>query len=300
MTLSDLLAAPLVVGEPDVAGPLAVFPVFGPPPRLEYRSFAEASAAGARVAERPEGASVNDLVVDNPLSVAVLLYEGEELLGAQQNRVLDVSVLVAAGARVDVPVSCVEAGRWDGDRHDEAFAPAPQAAYPALRRVKNLQATHSPVSRSVQSEVWREVGEKAARMEVASPTGAMHDVFERRRRDVAELAGAIRRRDGQTGMVVAVGGTVGVCDVVSRADVFAALHGRLVQGYALDALEAPDGPPPPAVVARAVLHRACRARLTARPSADLGDDARFAEPDLHGSALVHDGELVALSAFATG
>jgi hypothetical protein len=43
------------------------------------------------------GASVNDLLVLNPTDVDVLLYEGEEVLGAQQNRTFDVSVLVPAG-----------------------------------------------------------------------------------------------------------------------------------------------------------------------------------------------------------
>ena len=40
-----------------------------------------------------------ELVVENPLAERVLLYDGEELLGAKQNRILDVSVLVAAKSR---------------------------------------------------------------------------------------------------------------------------------------------------------------------------------------------------------
>ena len=35
-TLADFLAAPLRVGDPDVHGPLAVFPLFGPGARFEY------------------------------------------------------------------------------------------------------------------------------------------------------------------------------------------------------------------------------------------------------------------------
>jgi len=52
-SLSDLLE--VRVGEPDVAGRLAVFPLFGPAPRLEYVSFAEARAAGAAVRYPPHG-----------------------------------------------------------------------------------------------------------------------------------------------------------------------------------------------------------------------------------------------------
>src|SRR3954470_15261884 len=142
-TTFDHLDAPLRVGDPDVAGPLAVFPVFGGEPRLAYRSFAQAAALGASVTELPGGASVNDLLVHNPTSLALLLYEGEEVLGAQQNRTFDVSVLVPAGSKVHVPVSCVEAARWDGARHAEAFRPAPQTAYPELRRLKNQHVRRS-------------------------------------------------------------------------------------------------------------------------------------------------------------
>src|SRR3954463_4944524 len=128
----------LHVQNPDVAGPLAVFPlVAATPPTLRYRPFA---AGGVTLKELAEGASVNDLVVLNPLGVPVLLYEGEEVLGAQQNRTFDVSVLVAAGSELRVPVSCVEHGRGAGSRHNESFSPAPQAAYPELRKLKNRQA----------------------------------------------------------------------------------------------------------------------------------------------------------------
>ena len=101
-TLQDHLSEPLRVGAPDVHGPLAVFPVFGPPPASTTcpspRPVARRGDQGAR-----GGASVNDLLVVNGGSSAVLLYEGEEVLGAQQNRTFDVSVLVPAGATLACP-----------------------------------------------------------------------------------------------------------------------------------------------------------------------------------------------------
>ena len=108
----------------------------GRAPRAEYLPFAAARAQGFRIGELQAGASVNDLLVENPTDSNVLLYEGEEVLGAQQNRTFDISVLVGAGSKLHVPVSCVEAGRWDGARHAEDFEAAPQTAYPELRRQK--------------------------------------------------------------------------------------------------------------------------------------------------------------------
>ena len=59
-----------------------------------------------------KGGSVPDLLVENRGDVRVLFLEGEELIGAKQNRILNTSVLVAAHTKVKIPVSCVERGRW--------------------------------------------------------------------------------------------------------------------------------------------------------------------------------------------
>ena len=49
--MHHLLGEPLRVGEPDVAGALAVFPVFGPEPRQEYVPFAQGRERGVRIHE---------------------------------------------------------------------------------------------------------------------------------------------------------------------------------------------------------------------------------------------------------
>jgi hypothetical protein len=291
----------LRVGEPDIAGPLAVYPVFAPAAGLEYRSFAEAIALGAGIHELEPAPSVNDVIVHNPLDVGVLLYEGEEIQGAQQDRTLDRSVLIPPASRLQVPVSCVEHGRWDGDRHGEAFTPAPQTAFPELRRAKSRAARASGVGRAEQGEVWRLVGEKADRHGVSSATGAMRDVFETRRSAVDELRAQIERRDGQVGAVAAVGGELCVVDVVGRADVFAALHGPLVTGYALDAAEQRSDAVPPAAPGIEAVQLFLAAALAAagRDSTALGTGRHtaFANAVVEGTRLQAEGELVALTAF---
>jgi ARG/rhodanese/phosphatase superfamily protein len=303
-TLADFLAAPLRVGEPDVHGALAVFPVFGPPPIREYVAFAEGIARGLLVKELDGRASVNDLLVLNPTDVDVLIYEGEEVLGAQQNRTFDVSVLVAAGRTLRVPVSCVEHGRWDGARHGEIFGPAPHAAYPSLRAMKNRAARVRVVSgadaRADQGAVWDEVAAKAERMEVASSTGAMHDIYEHGRDRLRAFGSAVALRPGQTGALAAIGGRLTVLDHVSRPDAFATLHAPLVQGYALDALEARDADPPAPALddAKAFVASLAAARVTRHDGIGLGCDTRFATAVATGAGLVAGDELVQLTAFA--
>ena len=296
----------LTLADPTVVGSLTVFPLLADtPPALHYVSFAEAVQRGATVTELAGEASVNDLHVHNPLDVPVLLYEGEEVLGAQQNRTFDISVLVAARSELRVPVSCVEHGRWDGKRHAEPFAPAPQAAYPALRRAKNEQARTQVAAggeaRAAQGAVWAEVAAKAARHGVDSETDALHDVYESRRGQLGEIAGAVPCVEGQVGALAAIGGRFVVLDHVSRPAAWSALHGPIVQGYALDALEAmTDLAPtsPAAEDAQEFVELLLHVPLTPERTVGLGESVRFVFGGLAGSGVAVDGEIVALTAFA--
>jgi hypothetical protein len=299
----DFVSDAIRLGEPDVCGALAVFPLFGPAATLSYLAFSQAITHGLAVKELDSGASVNDLFVLNPTDKNVLLYEGEEVLGAQQNRTFDVSILVAAGARVRVPVSCVEHGRWDGARSAESFAPAPQTAYPELRRLKNRQARVAVLQnlepRASQGAVWAEVAHKSERMATQSQTGAMHDIYDGRREQLTAFRETVRLHDDQAGALVCIAGEPAVIDYVSRPDAFAALHGPLLQGYGLDALEADvtDADADPAV-AQTFLDAALGARVSQRDGISMGVEIRFTDPTVGGAGLVVGQELVQLTAFA--
>lgn len=190
--------------------------------------------------------------MQNGCNKPVLLYEGEELLGAQQNRVLDISILVDAESKTQIPVSCVEAGRWDGRRHRERFRPSPQAADPDLRRKKHRMARERLAvggeARANQGQVWDEVSERMASLRVESRSEAMDDIYRSRRDQLTELRRPIRRHDRQCGAVVAIAGQIAILDFVGRNDVWSHLHPALLEGYALDALRSGDAnetPKPP-------------------------------------------------------
>ena len=282
------------LGEPQVAGPLAVFPVFGPPARLEYRAFVQAVELGALVKELESAASVSRLLVDNPTDLPLLLYEGEEVLGAQQNRIFDRSILVPAAARLEVSVSCVEQGRWDNRRHGEPMHPSPQAADPSLRRRKRHAIDRH--GNSAPGEVWAHVAGRRAGHGVASPSAAMSDLYDGRRNDLADISRAVHHVDGQIGALACVAGVPVALDLVSRSDVFAALLGPLAQGYALDALGAGEAVARTAPAAE-FLYSALAAGRRRRPGVGMGRVFDLDEPALVGAGLEHDDELVHLSAF---
>ena len=104
---------PFELGDPAAFGGLALVPLF-PAPSLGSTTsvLTRRSDRGLAVTEVDEAGSVSNLFVSNPLDVNVLLFEGEELVGAKQNRILDRTILIQAKSKTPVPVSCVERGRW--------------------------------------------------------------------------------------------------------------------------------------------------------------------------------------------
>jgi hypothetical protein len=299
-----------LLGEPTIAGPLALWPVFGPAPHLSYRSLGQATGHGAFVAEVADGAEVNQVRVCNASDAALLLYEGELILGAQQNRTIDQPVLVAAGADLAVPVSCVEQGRWDDAFHAEHFTPSKHSVHPALRHAKratsNARAAAGAPARPDQGEVWAGVADELDAHAVASPTHTFSDVFAAQRDELDRLVGRVAACDGQVGVVVQLGGQPIALDLVSRADVFADLLPRLAQGYALQALRAlragtVSGEPSPGradAFFELVLGRGGDERR--QPTPGLGEAFVPARAGIEGCGLRVDGELVALSAFPVG
>src|SRR5215210_1487955 len=261
---------PFDLGEPRSFAGLTVFPLFASEPAgLEYVGLDEAASCGLAVTEVDEAGSVPFLRLVSPLKQRVLLYEGEELVGARQNRILEKTILVAAGAKLDIPVACVEAGRWS--YRSRRFAPAPRAAYPELRRHK-----HVGVGVLNQAEVWNNVAAKSARLESFSPTAAQEAMYIDRGASLDEYAQALPRADGQSGALIAIAGEVVCLDYVSRSDVFAGLYLKLLRGYALDALERPLE----RRVAKATVDRflagVAQAKRAEQPAVGLGRELRFA------------------------
>ena len=287
---------PIQLGEPVERRGVVVAPLFPRlKPRAEYVTLEEALPLGFRVAEVDAAGSVPELAVANPLDSNVLLYDGEELLGAKQNRILNVTVLVAARSETRIPVSCVEEGRWHA--RSSSFSAAQHAAYPELRLRKAERLSASPLDPgAAQGEVWQALSEKAGRMGVHSPTGAQADVFAARERALGAWRDAFPLQPGQSGALLALGDRL-CLDYVSRPEAFARLYPKLLEGYLLDALEAVDSRPSRDL--DAFLAAIAAGALARRPSAGLGDDVRLRGEHTVGSGLEVDGELLQLCAFST-
>jgi hypothetical protein len=295
-TLRSLLTA-----EPVSHGALTMIPLVTPLGSDPDWLTLDEAGDQVRIAEVSEGGSVPDLTLTSAAAKLVLVLDGEELIGAKQNRVLNTTVLVAAGATLRIPVSCVEQGRWhDRSRH---LAPSDTSLYASLRGKKAAWVTRSVRAgrghRSDQVGLWTDLAAKDADHEVASPTGAMRDFYSRYEDEMAAGRRALSARPGQVGALVYLAGRWAGLDLLAGPRLFARAWERLATGYLADGIgRAPGSRLAPSP--RTVLRRLAGCPAEAAPAVGLGHEYRLIGPDASGAVLVLDDLVAHLMAFPDG
>jgi hypothetical protein len=222
--------------EPRTQGSLRVVPLVGRSSAdPSYRLFDAETAKKVKVSEVDQSGSVPNIKVANELDELLLLIDGQELLGAKQNRILNTDVLIASHKEIVIPVSCVEQGRW-GYR-SRGFSPG-KMAYGSSRANK-LKAVHRALRaklghRADQGEVWEDVQDMICRLESPSPTMALSDVYKHREKDLAELRAAFELPPETIGIAVYLGKRFLGFDIFDRAQTFRHYWESLIDSYGLD------------------------------------------------------------------
>lgn len=304
-TVAETLA-PLTLGPEITIDNLVMLPLIGAPGVSEptYLTLDDSMAAGwTMVTEVSEQGRVPELKVVNGGPKPTLIIDGEELLGAKQNRIVNLTILVPAASELTIPVSCVEAGRWAS--RSRGFAAAPRTQYASGRAKRMEQVTRSIMSSgarmSDQSQVWADIAEKSHRMRATSPTSAMEAIFRRHGESIDRFVETCRPTQGQVGALFAIGGRIAGLELFDSAVTCHKLLAKIVRSYAIDALDriddaASEGAPLREAAAR-FLAAVAASDSTSAPAVGIGTDVRLTGAGLTGGALVVDGAVVHASVF---
>jgi hypothetical protein len=242
-------------GAPVRDGALCILPLRGTVSvDARYVLLEQAITRGRMViTEVNEAGSVPYLQAVNKGPWPVLIFDGEELVGAKQNRIANATILVDVGKTV-LPVSCVEQGRWS--HRSQAFDSGSYVSHVSLRQAKERQvrasmAAEAPLAaaaqqvratryRSDQGRVWAEVARSSRSLGVDSPTMAMADTHKAGGDDLDRTLQALSLEklgpvDEVVGVIVFVGGRFVCLDLLQPAKRFALIYPKLLRGYALEA-----------------------------------------------------------------
>ncbi len=285
---------------------LTLFPLMRqgiPVQELDYLLLEDGIAQGkVRVTELQAGGFVPELRLENTADLPVLLVDGEELVGAKQNRVLNLTILAPAKHTTVIPVSCVEAGRWSMESSD--LEPADHMMYSGIRAKRVLQVTQSmrfsASHASDQRAVWRDIAAKAVRLEAMSPTSAMSAIYQRYASSVEEFTRAFTCESRQCGVAFAIGERILGLDIFDHPEIMRRFFQKLVRSYALDALDAAAGTNEPVSAEKlsAFVAQIGAAQSYSEQALGLGKDVRLNGAEISGAALWAQERYMHICAFA--
>ncbi len=295
----------LELGDIQIFKNMATVPLYIPVEEgPEYLTLQEAlDQQVLKITELDESGSVPELKVTNTSAQYVLLLDGEELMGAKQNRVLNTTILLKPNSETVIPVSCTEQGRWAYSSAE--FSSSGHIMAQCLRS-RQVRSVHSNLRQmrghqSDQGEVWAGIRKLSADAEVASPTGAMRDVYESKASLLADYEKTFESIPKQQGILVMINGEVVGFDILSRASAYQKLHSKLIKSYAMDAMhqqtETEPHSTPSISKARAFLEATTDCTAQVYPSIGYGDDHRFEGKTMVGSALVANESVIHIAFF---
>ena len=271
----------------------------------EYLTLQEALDNGhLTVTEVDQAGSVPDLKVINNSQFYVLILDGQELVGAKQNRVLNTTVLVDKDTELTIPVSCTEQGRWSYSTEkfseSESFLPRSiqmskmASVSDSLRRMRS--------HRSNQSQVWNDINRYHREAGTASPTGAMIDAYRSRENEIEDRLKLFEVSNLHNGCLVFINDEVIGMDVLSRPEAYSKLSKKLLRSYAMEAIrtESQKGGQVDIEKARQFITEAQKCSEERFKSAGLGEDFRFDSQQIIGSALIYIGYIMHTAFFNRG
>ena len=267
-----------------------------------YLTMKEAIESGLlTVTEVSEGGHVPELKVINRADKPVLLIDGEELIGAKQNRVLNTTILLKEKSETVIPVSCTEHGRWSyqsGHFEESAYMMSAN-----LRNIKNMSVSYSLQNTggfaSDQGAVWDGISAQAEAAGVRSKTGAMRDIHEARREDLDDWLEQYPLVSEQKGLLVMVNGKAVGLDMVSDTGAFRVIYPKLIRSYLMDAiLEKPGkGIRDIHEKAKSFINKISTCTEKRYDSVGHGQDYRYEGKKIVGSALIHENTVIHMAFF---
>ena len=298
MTITAIKEA--TIGKPKTRLGTTIYPIFLPdnsPKNIKI-------ATDDLVVSELETASVPQIQVHNPTDSPLLIPAGKVLSGGRQTRTVNVSILVAPGSTIVIPVSCVEAGRWHGEHRFEdskRFASRRvrmEKQRSVARNVKNLRTKMSD-----QSAVWSSIDAEMASRHLSSDTRSFL-YAEESMNDEKKRFTAVQEllNEGpeplQNGIAIAQGDEVVSVEMFASPDALKSSYEALIRSAIFDSPDKKVKSPSEGAVQK-FLDQILSAETTEATGVGLGTEYHIENDKFVAHALAYEGKFLHANAFAT-
>jgi hypothetical protein len=177
-------------------------------------------------------------------TLPLLLIDGEQIVGAKQNRILNASYLIGSGQGVEVPVSCVERGRW---RYTGPSFTSSDTTIGAIARSAKLWRLHRSLDRgdghnADQQAVWNDVDHYLTRAKISSDTAAFDDAFRKHRPSWEPILSCFEPAPDQVGIAAVAGGVLVGLDLFGSPSLYARGWRKVARGHLAEVYDKREPP----------------------------------------------------------
>lgn len=238
-----------------------------------------------------EHSTVNTLIVKNNSITPLLLIDGEEVVGGDQNRIVNSTILVAPQSESKISVSCTEQGRW---AYKNEFRSSIHIADSNTRRAKLRAKRHN---RPVQSEVWSSIRDLEKSIDFSSPTGAMSESYDAQKVNHEEFLKAFNVAEGQTGILIIENGEIKGFELFLNPEIYSHFHEKIIKSYLINSKVENTTFTINVDEARLIIENAKDSTFEDKPSNGLEKVYEFENSQGFGNLYTYEGEILHWSYF---
>lgn len=252
------------------------------------------------ITEVNEQGSVGEVKVTNNAVTPLLLLDGEEILGSKQNRIINTTIIIPAKSEKIIPVSCVEANRWD--YNTRKFHYSNNMATSRVRRDKlnSINQSLCKTNRYIsdQNKVWENISQTEMELGVNSTTSALHDTYIQRDNTIQEYKKAFKIQQQQNGLIVYINGELAGFEIIYNSTRYKQYHDKLLKSYIIDAISKQQEDYVEEYVKKEdLINKIRKSKRETYESIGLGTDYRFEDEDIMGSMMLLENDIINASFF---
>ena len=246
-----------------------------------------------------ETSTVNTVMAQNMSSIPLVLIDGEEVIGAMQNRIMNRSLIVPGNTTMPISVSCTEHGRWHTHGNSPKAREFSGSDYFADYETRHRKSHKQYENMDCQSEVWNSISDLERSHSFHSPTSAMNDTYVQNKPMLNEYLNHFSMLYNQIGAIFVINGQIKGLELFYNPFVCSQYYDKILKSYIMNAISNYSDSRSYNIDVNGFLMDLSDSKLNHSPNQGLGSHIKFSNNHGTGSALIYDGEFVHLNYFKT-